>query len=50
MKIKISNYISRKLVESGITRAFSVVGGGAMHLNNALGHEPGLKVTYNHHE
>ena len=50
MRIKLSNYVSRKLVESGITRAFSVVGGGAMHLNNALGHEPGLKVTYNHHE
>ena len=50
MKIKVSNYISRKLVESGICRAFSVVGGGAMHLNNALGHEPGLTVTYNHHE
>ena len=50
MRIKLSNYISQKLVKSGITRAFSVVGGGAMHLNNALGHEPGLTVTYNHHE
>ena len=50
MKIKLSNYISKKLVECGIVRAFSVVGGGAMHLNNALGHEPGLTVTYNHHE
>ena len=29
---------------------FSVVGGGAMHLNDALGHKEGLKVTYNHHE
>ena len=36
MRIKVSNYISRKLVESGIVRGFSVVGGGAMHLNNAL--------------
>ena len=50
MRIKVSNYISGKLVESGVTHAFSVVGGGAMHLNNALGHEPGLTVTYNHHE
>ena len=33
MRIKVSNYISRKLVESGIVRGFSVVGGGAMHLN-----------------
>ncbi|MBQ0145554.1 MAG: thiamine pyrophosphate-binding protein [Lachnospiraceae bacterium] len=50
MKIKVSNYISQKLVDFGITHAFSVVGGGAMHLNDALGHQDGLKVTYNHHE
>lgn len=50
MKIKVSNYISQKLVEFGVTHAFSVVGGGAMHLNDALGHQEGLKVTYNHHE
>jgi len=50
MRKKVSNYISEKLVEFGITRAFSVVGGGAMHLNDALGHQEGLKVTYNHHE
>lgn len=50
MRIKVSNYIARKLVESGIVRGFSVVGGGAMHLNNALGHEDGLTITYNHHE
>ena len=48
MRIKVSNYIARKLVESGIVRGFSVVGGGAMHLNNALGHEDGLTITYNH--
>jgi len=29
---------------------FSVVGSGAMHLNDALGHHDKLKVTYNHHE
>ena len=50
MRIKLSNYIAMKLVESGITHGFSVVGGGAMHLNNALGHQDGLEITYNHHE
>ena len=50
MKIKVSDYIADKLVEAGITRAFSVVGGGAMHLNDSLGHKEGLKVIYNHHE
>ena len=35
---------------TGVTDVFSVVGGGAMHLNDALGHNEKLKVTYNHHE
>ena len=50
MKIKLSNYIAKKLVEFGIKDGFCVVGGGAMHLNDALGHQEGLKLTYNHHE
>ena len=50
MKIKLANYISETLVANGITQNFSVTGGGAMHLNDALGHNDGLKVTYNHHE
>lgn len=50
MKIKVSNYISQFLVDRGVTDAFSVVGGGAMHLNDAFGHQEGLHTTYNHHE
>ncbi|MCR5041496.1 MAG: thiamine pyrophosphate-binding protein [Clostridia bacterium] len=50
MKIKVSNYISQFLVDHGITNAFMVVGGGAMHLDDALGHQKGLHVVYNHHE
>ena len=50
MKIKLSKYIAKKLVELGINRGFSVTGGGAMHLNNGLGHQEGLTMTYNHHE
>ncbi|MGN1123865.1 MAG: thiamine pyrophosphate-binding protein [Eubacterium sp.] len=50
MKIKVSNYIAQFLVDHGITDAFSVVGGGAMHLNDAFGHQEGLHTTYNHHE
>jgi len=48
--MKVSNYISQKLLESGITQVFSVTGGGAMHLNDALGHQEGLNCLYNHHE
>lgn len=50
MKIKISNYIAGRLVEAGICQAFMVTGGGAMHLNDALGHQEGLHCIYNHHE
>ena len=50
MKIRLADYVANFLVEKGVTDVFSVVGGGAMHLNDALGHNKGLKVTYNHHE
>lgn len=50
MKMKVSNYIAQKLTEEGITQVFSVTGGGAMHLNDALGHQEGLNCLYNHHE
>ena len=50
MKIRLADYVTNFLVEKGVTDVFSVVGGGAMHLNDALGHNEGLKVTYNHHE
>ena len=50
MKQRLSDYVADFLVAHGVTDVFSVVGGGAMHLNDALGHHSGLKVTYNHHE
>ena len=50
MKQRIADYIADFLVERGITDCFTVVGGGAMHLNDALGHKDGLHSTYNHHE
>ncbi len=50
MKIRLADYVAGFLVEHGVTDVFSVVGGGAMHLNDALGHNSELKVTYNHHE
>ena len=36
MKIKLANYISEFLVKNGIEHVFTVTGGGAMHLNDAL--------------
>ncbi|MEG2349242.1 MAG: thiamine pyrophosphate-binding protein [Hungatella sp.] len=50
MKMKVSNYIAQKLVKQGISQVFTVTGGGAMHLNDALGHQEGLHCLYQHHE
>ncbi len=50
MRVKVSDYVAEKLVEAGISQVFTVTGGGAMHLNDALGHQEGLHCLYNHHE
>ena len=50
MKKRLADYVVDFLIEKGVKDCFSVVGGGAMHLNDAFGHNPGIKVTYNHHE
>ena len=50
MKIRVADYIADFLTENGIEQCFTVVGGGAMHLNDAFGHHPALKCLYNHHE
>ena len=48
--MRAADYIAQKLSEAGITQVFTVTGGGAMHLNDALGHAEGLHCTYQHHE
>ena len=50
MKIKVSDYIAKFLIDKGITDIFTVVGGGAMHMNDSFGHNPKLHCLYNHHE
>ena len=50
MKIRAADYIAKLLVEKGLPDVFSVVGGGAMHLNDAFGNCQGLNVVYNLHE
>lgn len=50
MEIKVANYISRFLVNNGIRDCFMVTGGGAMHLDDAFGHQKGMHCTFNHHE
>ena len=50
MKVKLSDYIADFLIENHITHIFTVVGGGAMHMNYSFGRHPKLKCVYNHHE
>ena len=50
MKQKLSDYMAEFLVNEGITQVFEVVGGGAIHMDDAFGHKEGLHVTYHHHE
>ena len=50
MKIKVSDYVADFFAENEISTVFTVVGGGAMHLNDSLGHHEHIKCIYNHHE
>ena len=50
MKVKASDYVADFLVKKGIEHVFTVVGGGAMHLNDSIGHHAKLRSTYCHHE
>lgn len=49
--IKVSDFIFQHLVENhNIHHCFLVTGGGAMHLNDSIGHTRGLTYICNHHE
>ncbi len=50
MKIKVAKYISEFLVKNGIRDCFMITGGGAMHLDDAIGHEEEMNCIFNHHE
>lgn len=50
MKIRVADYIADMLLKNDIQHVFTVTGGGAMYLNDALGHKEGLTCIYQHHE
>lgn len=47
---RVADFIADRLVAAGIRHVFMVTGGGAMHLNDALGNRPGLTPVFCHHE
>lgn len=50
MRERVADFIADFFEQKGITDVFSVVGGGAMYLNDAIGHRKKIQVTYNHNE
>ncbi|MBP0954353.1 MAG: thiamine pyrophosphate-binding protein [Oscillospiraceae bacterium] len=50
MIIRVADYIADFLEKKGITDCFMVTGGGAMHLDDAIGHNDGIHCIFNHHE
>lgn len=50
MKKRIADIVADSIVAHGIDQVFSLVGGGAMFLNDAFGHHPRLNVMYTQHE
>lgn len=50
MRIKIAEYVSQFLVDHDMKDCFMITGGGAMHLDDALGHQRGMRCIFNHHE
>lgn len=50
MTMRVSEFIAQHLVEQGVRHVFLMTGGGAMFLNDALGHQEGLDIVCVHHE
>ncbi len=48
--IRVADYVAQTLVRHGIKHIFLVTGGGAMHLNDAIGRCEGLEYVCCHHE
>jgi acetolactate synthase-1/2/3 large subunit len=48
--MKLSDYVTEKIVAQGVSHVFLVPGGGAMHLDDSAGHTPGLSYVCNLHE
>ena len=48
--IKLSDFVWNHLADAGVRHAFMITGGGAMHLNDSLGHCGRIQYVCNHHE
>ena len=48
--VRVADYVARAMADHGIEHVFLVTGGGAMHLNDAIGREKRLRWVACHHE
>ena len=48
--MRVAQYIARFLAERGVRHVFTLTGGGAMFLNDAIAYEGRLQPVYCHHE
>jgi acetolactate synthase-1/2/3 large subunit len=48
--IRLADYVIGRLADWGVRHIFMVTGGGAMHLNDAIGQEKRIRYICHHHE
>ncbi len=48
--MRVADYIAQGIASLGVRHIFLVTGGGAMHLNDAVGHRDDVQPVFNHHE
>lgn len=49
-RMRLADYVARRIAQHGVRHVFMLTGGGAMHLNDALGRAEGLHYVCCHHE
>jgi acetolactate synthase-1/2/3 large subunit len=48
--MRLADYVIKTLADNGVRHVFMLTGGGAMHLNDAIGREQRIKYICNQHE
>ena len=49
-RMKLAAWVADRIADRGLRHVFMLTGGGAMHLNHALGTHPALETVFTHHE
>jgi len=49
-RMKLAAWVADRIADHGLRHVFMLTGGGAMHLNHALGTHPALETVFTHHE